>query len=269
MDEAESISSILGEGPFTRSESPATEQVETKTEAPTPELAEAKTEAKEVSRDEAGRFAKAEAPEPEKPAITKADVAAIIDERRKRQELERRLAQIEQSQPKPEKPDIFENPDAAISERVREYVAPFEQTIFDLKLELAKQRMPDFDDAAISFFTAAQNDPHLKMLADNAQDQFSFIYREGKRIKELGEFGGDITKYRDKVTAEAKLEVSKRDEQIKLLMAQVEDLKKSQLALESIPRSLNKGNESAPRSRAEADEDDLGSIARFSSSRAT
>lgn len=259
MDEMESLSSILGESPFTKGEAapvadPAPPAAEVKEETPVETKAE-------PARDEAGRFApKAEQPAEEKPSLTKADVAAIIDERRKRQDLERKLAQYEQ-QPKP-KTDIFENPDVAISERLQERLSPLEETVFQLRLELAKTKMPDFDDAALAFFQVAQNDPVLRHQADTAPDQFQFIYREGKRLKELGDVGGDIMKYREKVTAQERAEIGKRDEQIKTLTAEIEALKKSHAELAAVPRSLNQVTTSSPKT-TDADPEDINQIVRF------
>lgn len=265
MDEVESLSSIMGDSPFSTGEpvapapDPAPPAEAPNVEAPAEET---KTEVQQT-RDESGRFAKAEEPKPEaKPELTKADVAAIIDERRKRQELQKELEQLRQQQPQKQKTDIFENPDAAIEERLRERLTPLESTIFNLQVELAKSKMPDFDDAAKAFFTHAQNDPVLMHQADTAPDQFAFIYREGKRLQELGDVGGDIVKYREKVTAESRAEIAKRDEQIKTLTAQIEALTKAQTELAAVPRSLNQLGTSTPKA-SDADPEDINSIVRF------
>jgi flagellar motor switch/type III secretory pathway protein FliN len=262
MDEVESLSSILGETPFSTGEpvapapDPAPPAVEQNVETPVAETTS-------QTRDESGRFAKVEEPKVEaKPELTKADVAAIIDERRKRQELQRELEQLRQQQPQKPKTDLFENPDAAIAERLQERLSPLENTIFKLQVELAKSKMPDFDDAAKAFFTHAQNDQVLMHQADTAPDQFAFIYREGKRLQELGDVGGDIVKYKEKVTAEARAEIVKRDEQIKNLSAQIEALSKAQAELAAVPRSLNQLGTSVPKT-TDADPEDINQLVRF------
>jgi hypothetical protein len=265
-EEMESLSSILGDTPFSTGEpakaDPAPPAAELKTEAPETETT---TEVKETARDEAGRFVPRSEPKPEeKPAITKADVAAIIDERRKRQELEREVAALRQQNQKP-KTDFFENPDVALSERFQERLGPLEDTIFKLQVELAKTKMPDFDDAAMAFFQVAQNDPILKHQADTAPDQLQFIYREGMRLKELGDVGGDITKYREKVTAESRAEIAKRDEQIATLSAQLAAIQKAQEELAAVPRSLNKLQSGASPRGTDVDPDDINQIVRFKS----
>jgi hypothetical protein len=262
-EEMESLSSILGDTPFSTGEAakaaPAPPAAELKTEAPV-ETVETKPEV--TSRDEAGRFAPKAEPKPEeKPAITKADVAAIIDERRKRQQLEQEVAALRQQTQKP-KTDIFENPDVAIGERLQERLAPLEDTIFQLQVALAKTQMPNFDDAAVAFFQAAQNDPIMKHQADTAPDQLQYIYREGMRLKELGDVGGDITKYREKVLSESKAELAKRDEQITALTAQLEAIQKAQAELAAVPRSLNQLPGASPKG-TDADPEDINQIVRF------
>src|SRR5687768_16036152 len=139
MDEQmESLSSILGDSPFSKGEpakaDPAPHADAPKDEAPVVDV-ETKLEVV-ATRDEAGRFAPKTEPKPEeKPAITKADVAAIMDERRKRQQLEQEVAALRQQKPKT---DIFENPDQAINERLREHLDPLTNQILELKLALAK-----------------------------------------------------------------------------------------------------------------------------------
>lgn len=258
--EMESLSSILSESAQSQGDATSVAEI---TAPPAVEPTADTPEPKPVdsTRDEAGRFA---ARPEEKPALTKADVAAIMDERRKRQELERELTQLRSQQPQKAKTDIFDNPDVAINERLQERLAPLEQTILNLQVELAKSKMPDFDDVAKVFFTHAQNDAVLMHQANTAPDEFAFIYREGKRLMELGDVGGDIMKYRDKVTAEAKLEISKRDEQIAQLTAQLNAATKAQAELDAVPRSLNNLNSSAPKS-TEVDPDDLKSLVRFKS----
>lgn len=264
MDEQiESLSSILGDTPFSTGESAKAEPAPP-AEAPKVEAPVAEPEIKsDLARDEAGRFAKTEAKVEEKPPITKADVAAIIDERRKRQELERELAQLRQQNPKP-KTDIFENPDVAINERLNDQLSPLRNQIFELQLQLAKTQMPDFDDAVMAFLKKAEHDPVLKHQADTAPNELQFIYREGLRLKELGDVDGDIRKYREKVTAEVTAKLSERDQEVATLKSQIEALTKAQAELSAIPRSLNQIRGSSPKV-TEADPEDINQLVRFKS----
>lgn len=256
MDETESLSSILGDSPFSTGDDPAPPAEAPKEETPETEPEQPETEVTQEAEPD-----KPEGKTEEKPALTKADVAAIIDERRKRQELERELQALKQQQQQP-KADIFEDPEAVINQHLQARLAPLENTILKLQVELAKTKMPDFDDAAVAFFTAAQNDPVLLHQADTAPDQFAFIYREGKRLKELGDVGGDIEKYREKVTAEARAENAKLQQQLQAAMAELESVKKAQAELAAVPRSLSQEGTETPKA-SEVDPEDINQIVRF------
>lgn len=267
MDEVESLSSILGDTPFSTGEpakaDPAPPAEELKAEQPEADV-ETKSEAKpDPARDDTGRFAaKTEAKPDEKPPLAKADVAAIIDYRRRAQAAEERLKQFESAKPKT---DIFENPDVAINERVSDQLNPLRNQIFELQLQLAKTQMPDFDDAVMAFLKAAESDPVLKHAADTAPNELQFIYREGLRLKELGDVGGDIRKYRDKVTAEATAKLSEKDQEILALKAQLESLTKAHSELSAVPRSLNQMQSGSAPKVTDADADDINQIVRFKS----
>jgi len=271
MSDVESLASILSGSTGEAAEAPETPAEATATEpAPTP--AQAAEAPAAPSRDEQGRFApkaveapKAEAAKDDKPAITPRDIAGLIDERKKRQAAEARLAELERAKPKT---DIFENPDAAVSERVQEQIAPIMGEVFALKLELAKTRMPDFDEVAVEFLKAAQADPSLQHQADTAPDPLAFIYREGKRLKELGPYGGDLGKYRDAVVAEQKKANEELTTRLKAMEAELATLKGQQAALAAVPKSLNSAPAGAgPSSLADTDETDISKIVRFNNHR--
>lgn len=253
MDEVESLSSIL-ESPFSKGEAtpvadtapPAVEQkvepvVEAKTETPV----EVETPSK--PRDEAGRFKSEKAEEVDGRNV------ALREERERRRRAEAELNALREQKPKT---DFFENPSQAVSETME----PLQRELINLKVELESVKNPDFKEAMMLVLERAAEDPILKHQIDTAPDPLKMIYREGKRLKELGP-DGDVDKFKERVTGELKAELSKRDETIKTLSAQVEALTKAQKELESIPRSLNKGTESAP--RVSDGEDDIASLTRF------
>lgn len=223
---------------------PATDEkpVETPSEttAATPSVA---TETKEAlpsvssQRDEKGRFAKTE----EKPS---APLAALLEERRKRQELEAEVAKYRESKPKT---DFFDDPAKATTEHVREAVSPLEREVLDLKVQLQRMKFPDFDDVMMTVLEKAGSDQMLRYQIDNAPDPLMFIYREGKRMKELADVDGDIGKYREKVTAEERAKYGDLETRYKALEAEVNTLRESQNKRARIPQSLNSEN-SAPAS---------------------
>jgi len=261
-EQLESLSSILGDSPFSKGETPAPPAAEPKAETPAPEP-KAETppapEVKEPARDEAGRFTKPEVKPEVKEQPTRADIAAIIDERRKRQELERKVQELTASKPKA---DFWENPEQAIEERVSAFVNPLQSQNLQLQVEIARLKNPDFDDVMMEFLKAAQKDEVLRAQADNSPNPLEFIYREGKRIKELAPYGGDLSKRDEAKFTELKAELAKRDELLKAVQAELETVKKAQAELAAVPRSLNSEQSGTPKA-AEADADDLRKIVRF------
>jgi hypothetical protein len=231
-----------------------------------PSAAEQKTEVDKAekaaqARDEAGKFAKVETPE--EPQKQRAEVAAIIDERRKRQAAEKRLAEIEAQKPATI-PSVFDNEDAAIRTRVDEGTKLLREQNYNLSVRLARMEHGDaFSEAEQAFAEAIEQDPRLLEGLRTARDPGEYIFTLGLQIKELADVGGDFLKYREKVTGALKGEVSSRDERIKALEAQVEALTKSKSELEQIPTSLN-ARASASTGNAEAvTQEPLSQLTRF------
>lgn len=210
----------------------------------------------DAKRDEQGRFAKTEE---EKKQLKPADVAAIIDERRKRQALEQQLTELRGKQPKV---DIWENPDAAIAEQIKAATSPMEAKFFNLSMKSARVGREDFDTVAEAFLKASEADPSLVAQMRAHDDPGEFVYQFGKHHMELSEVGGDLTKYRQKLTAESDAKIADRDKTISGLQAEVEALKKAQTNLASVPRTLNTTSSALTPVSGE-DPDDIKSIARF------
>jgi hypothetical protein len=226
---------------------------------------EGKTDA---TRDESGRFKKAEGETPaEKPLETKprADVAAIIDERRKRQEADKRYADLLASIQKPaEKPSVFDNEDAAISSRVAEANQPIRETIYKLSLKTARAVYKDFGEAEQAFADALEKDDGRLLQGLRASDDpGEFIYTMGIHVRELADVGGDLMKYREKVTGSMKGEIETRDARIKALEAELAAAKELNSDLDNVPRSLNNTSSGASPKAGEEDPEDLKSIVRF------
>lgn len=249
----ESLSSILS-----NADAPAAVATEpAKTE---PAKAEPVVTEPEAKRDEQGRFAKTEE---EKKPLKPADVAAIIDERRKRQALEQQLADIKGKQPTV---DIWENPEAVMAERIKAATSPMEAKFFNLSMKSARVGREDFDTVAEAFLKASEADPSLVAQMRAHDDPGEFVYQFGKHHMELSEVGGDLTKYRQKLTAESDAKIADRDKTISGLQAELDLLKKSQTDLASVPRSLN-STSSASTPVAGEDDDNIKTIVRFGNKR--
>jgi hypothetical protein len=225
---------------------------------PVEESAEAK-----AARDEKGRFAKAEEKPAEKQEKPRADVAAIIDERRKRQAAEQRLAELMQQHKPAEKPSVFENEDRAIGSRVDEGVAPLREMLYKMSLKTARAVYKDFGDAEQAFSEAMEKDERLLQGLRASDDPGEYIYTMGIHVRELADVGGDLMKYRDKITGSMKTEIETRDARIKALEAELATAKEAQTDLDSVPRSLNNTSSGSAPKPGSADPENLRNIVRF------
>lgn len=240
--------------------------VETKGETAAPPAAETKSEPETKAekptpaRDETGKFAKAE--KPDEPAKTPPNVAGIIDERRKRQALEKQLAELQAQKPQM-KPSIFDNEDEAIRTRVDEATRPLREAHYNLSMRYARQIHGDsFADAEAAFLEAGEADPRLYEGLRQAADPGEYVYIHGNFHKEMAEVGGDILKYREKVTADSATRLKAIETENAALKAEVEALKKSKTELEQIPTSLNGRASSAP-ANGEVGHESLSQLVRF------
>jgi hypothetical protein len=253
MSDTESASSILEGMPFGPA---AVEKVEAPVETKEPEAkVEAKVETPEVVETK-----------PEKTEKPRVDVAAIIDERRKRQEAERKLADALKAQPE-KKPSVFEDEDAAIAARVAEGTRPLREMLYKQSMRAARATYKEgFSDAETAFMEAAEADPRLYEGLRSSDDPGEYIYNVGIQIRELSDVGGDFIKYREKVTAQSRAELDGLKQQFDAQTAQITALQAQLKELEAIPRSLNTPS-LTPAKGEEADDEGIETIVRFGNKR--
>lgn len=259
-DEQESLSSIMsGASAFAPKEPSAAPSQVTDVIA-TPSVA-----ADDKPRDETGKFAaKVETPVVVEPAKVEAKVekpepmvplSALLAERAKRREPEAK---------EPAKVSIFDDEDAGVSQRVDEQVRPLKERLFEMSMETYRERHEDFDKVAESFTEAAEKDPRLWEAMRNSANPGKYIYQVGKQIHELAVAGGDVVKYGELKSAEARTALEAEKARVTALEAQLADLKKQMDNLQALPSSLNRSS-SSPNPASVVDEDDasIKTIARF------
>lgn len=152
-------------------------------------------------------------PKEDKPKEEPWHVKAVADERRKRQDAEKRLAELEAKQTPPAKPNLFEDPDQwekQLDERVEKKVARVQQESEQRYLALCEQgaraRHTDFEDMANVFAEYAKSTPGLIDEARKAPDPAEFIYTAGvnlKRFKEAGSIDALLEQAREEGRQEA------------------------------------------------------------------
>lgn len=205
-----SLDDLLPGGTVTAAEPIAEETVET----PPAEETEARSG---QPRDEHGRFApKGETPPEEAAEAAPAPSAppapeesttvprtALQDERRKRQELERQLAEISQRltqapPPAPQPiPDQWEDPEghtrylvqqAAVTAR-EEALAEVRRERVMLSAEAAKQRHPDYLDKVAVFEQLSAQNPALAQTMIQQPDPAEYAYNIAKQHEEFSKYG--------------------------------------------------------------------------------
>lgn len=166
-------------------------------------------------RDEHGRFAKkdetgventgAEASgqvPPTEPTgqLPPAEYAALKDERRKRQELERKLEGIlaqQQQQPQAPPPDFWDDPNSFMAHMRQEMQKELLQSLrqeqqierLDASEAAAKAKYSDYDEAFAAFQQAVQLNPRLAQELASVSDPGEYAYSKGKAALALEQYG--------------------------------------------------------------------------------
>lgn len=138
---------------------------------------------------------------------------AMLDERGKRQDLQRQIDAMQAQQNQTEKPDAFVNPDEAIDYGNNEIRSEFEGRLLNMSEAQARLRHDDFDEMNDIFMNelAVQN-PMLGQQALKAADPFEFVYQQAKNHKELDGIN-TLDDYKAKIETDmrAKLEAEYAD----------------------------------------------------------
>lgn len=208
--EGTSLEDILNDKPDTPIvEEPAVEATETPAEPEAP--------ADDRPRDENGRFVAKETgveqaevtteaakpvPPTEQTGLPKEEFAALKDERRKRQELEREVVELRQQftqrqQPQEVPADFWDNPEGFMAQRFDQFgeqlLQRFQQQQLTERIDAseaaAAARYADYDDARRAFQQAAMANPSLVKQMTAASDPAEFAYTTGKRAMDLERVG--------------------------------------------------------------------------------
>jgi len=157
---------------------------------------EEKPEAKEVKAPEASF--KEEFSEKEKALL-----AAARDERAKRQELERRLKELET--PKENK-TFWDAPEEHLQSFRNELQGMITKTRLDTLESIARERHKDFDENVQEFAKVLQQTPGMQSQWLAAPDPAEYAYRVGKNHRELQEVG-NLDALRAKIEKETRLRI--------------------------------------------------------------
>lgn len=209
---------------------------------PTEEIIDETPEAQaERERDERGRFKAREETgeepvleaEPESvtptPEEQRVPIAALKDERQKRQELERQLSEVHNylaqlqapQQQQPQAVDMFEDPDgfkAQLAEQIRnELMQELQPTLnqhrtltrAEMSEIAARQKYEDYDSTVEVFKEALATNPFLLTQLQQAADPATFAYNAGKQYSQAKAYGTEAPPSREQM--EAEIEARMRD----------------------------------------------------------
>lgn len=195
-------------------------------EEETPVKEEPKVEVKDEVKHPAQEFTEKE----------KAFLKTAQEERQKRQELERRLAELEKAKPKEEgeKKTFWDDPEGHLKAHEDKLAARERNLTLNVSERLARSKYQDFDEKVAVFAeilqTPAGPGVHAQFLA--APDPAEFAYRLGKQTKELREAGSidDLKaklekELRVKLEAEYKVKQDELEKQRKELPSSLSDVK--------------------------------------------
>jgi hypothetical protein len=211
MDDLDEFLKGNDEQPVVENETPQAPETQAQQEATPAEVAEPEAKAEGPARDEKGRFAPKGEKEPDVSPTSeepKLDHAALIGERRRRQEAEdrlreyeARLAQLQQPQFQPQQqgiPDRWEDPEgydryliaqaSALAEE-RAMHAVQTQRIYSSAVA-ARAKYADYGDAHAVFGEMVQQNPMLFQQMVTAPDPAEFAYQTAKTEMEIRQYGG-------------------------------------------------------------------------------
>lgn len=175
----------------------ATEETaeETTTEQP-------KQEAEESKAGESTESATAADADDDKTEWTK---KMALDERRKRQDLERRYAELEAKQKAPEakdeSSDFFADPDKALGQVKNEIRSELANAKLEISQELMRERFEDYDELESEFVDLAQDNPVLLKQLSEARNPAKFAYETAQKARKAHELD-NVDTFREKIRAE-------------------------------------------------------------------
>ena len=168
-----------------------------------------------AEKTEVKQEVKAEKKEEEFSPKERAFMKAMEEERKKRQELERKLHEIAAQQQKPAaQPDpnapktFWDDPEGALQRHQQQTQALLVNTKLNMSEAIARRNHADFQEKAEIFGEMVKANPVIYQQMLNQLDPAEFAYQTAKQHKEMSEIG-NIDEYRKKIEAETRARVEK------------------------------------------------------------
>lgn len=137
-------------------------------------------------------------------------IEGLLNEREKRQELERRLKEIEQTQQqaKTKAPDMFDDPEGW----QRQMEEQQRNLVLNTKLELSADYMREqlgeqFDEVAKWWASYVEKNPHELQRGIQQPNPWRYAHQQFRKHKVMEEVGDDPAAYRERLRAEIRAEI--------------------------------------------------------------
>jgi len=196
---------------------------------------EAETEETEEKKDDSTPESKASETTEDEPWTKK----AVLDERRKRQELEQRLRDIEAKKEPEQAPDWWADPEKAAQHQSQQIEARLYQQKVELSQDFMRSQHEDYDDMEARFMEMAQENPTLRTELQKSANPARFAYETAKKAAEYDAIK-DVDSYKAKLEAEVRKDVEAKLR--KELEAEQEKKAKKEAAIDpSLASTSSKG----------------------------
>lgn len=154
--------------------------------------------------------------------------AALQDERRKRQELERQYQDLQariannQAPTDEQRKDFWDDPEGYIQNIQQQTQSQVFATKLEISESMARDRWEDFDERFETFKELAQKRPSLVQEAYADPNPGKFVYETAKEHERLREIG-DVTEYKEKLEKDFDRRVKEEAERLRQKALEEED----------------------------------------------
>jgi len=156
-------------------------------------------------------------------------LASAKDERRKRQDLERRIAEMEASRPVEEPKQFWEDPEEKLLQFKTEVQGMMRETRLNTVEDIARTKYSDFDEKIDVFAEVLQQTPGLREQWLNSPNPAEFAYKLGKNYQDLNNAGN----------LDSMLAAKEKELRLKIEAEFAEKAESKKKELESLPTSLS------------------------------
>lgn len=131
---------------------------------------------------------------------------AVLDERRKRQELEQRLKDLESKKEPEQAPDWWADPEKAAQHQSQQIEARLYQQKVELSQDFMRSQHEDYDDMEARFMEMAQENPTLRTELQKSANPARFAYETARKAAEYDAMK-DVDSYKAKLEADVRKDV--------------------------------------------------------------